>query len=96
MRSKTALFKTGHLRVPAVAQWVKDLIASAWVSAEVRGRDTGPVQWVKEMSGFCHSSCASDSISGPGNFHMLWVWPKPKTKKQKKPKYNRSSTSLVE
>ena len=33
--------------VPAVAQWVKNLTAVAWVAAEAAGSIPGPAQWVK-------------------------------------------------
>ena len=38
-----------------------------------------PAQWVKGSSVDCSCgvglSCGLDSVSGPGNFHVLWVQP---------------------
>ena len=44
------MLKTTTLGVPTMVQWVKNLTAAAWVSAEVFGYDPRPVQWVKGSS----------------------------------------------
>ena len=35
------------LGVPTVVQWVKNLTAAVWVTAEVQGLLSGPARWVK-------------------------------------------------
>ena len=65
-----------------MAQWVKDPTAAAGVAAEAQvGSIPGPAQRVTDPAlpqlGMDHS-CSSDSIPGPGNFHMLGVPPRKK------------------
>ena len=66
---KQIISKNGYWGVPAVAQWVKNPTAVAWVIAELR--ILSPAQCSGLSIRHCYSygivhHCGSDSVPGPG------------------------------
>ena len=62
-------------RVPAVAQWVKNVIAMAWVAVEVQVQSLAQSTWVKTPGVAVQVTAVAQIQFLPGNFHMLWVRP---------------------
>ena len=60
MKKRSKLLKIANIRVPAVAQWVKNPTAVAWVTAEAQ------VQCLTQHCCSCglSHSCGLDSIPG--------------------------------
>ena len=93
------LLKRNTTGVPAVAQWVKDLMATAQIAMEAL------VLFLAQRSGLrirrCHSygagqSCSLDVIPGPGTAICHTCGPNRKEKKKKKKEYGSSTCAVLE
>ena len=74
----TTISRNHCFGVPAIVQWIKNPPAVTWVGTEAWVRSLALHSGLKDLTlpqlqRSC--SCGSDSVTGTGNFYMLWVQP---------------------